>query len=180
MNTCLKPLAAVALICSLSTSEAFAQSGHPFLFARQAKTQAVRAEPAPGEQRRIVPDRSNGGQRGDGQGADGITRGQSGGAIIFQRGSANAGSISQDGTNNAAAIYQLGRNNSGAITQTGANNSACILQIGRNNTASVIQTINQSVGIAQTPRGTFEFPAVLCQLHGGDPQQLRRAVMAGL
>lgn len=180
MSKYLKQLAAVALVCTLSTSEAFAQAGRPFLFARQAKTQALRAEPAPGEQHRIMSDRSKGAQRDDGQGSDGVTRRQPGGAIIFQRGAANSGSISQDGTNNSAAIYQLGRNNSGAISQTGANNSACILQIGRNNTASVIQVNNQSVGIAQTPRGTFEFPAVLCQLHGGDPQQLRRAVMAGL
>lgn len=179
MRKCLRPLAAVALAFTLSPAEAFAQAGHPFLFARQAKAQAVRTEVAPGEHLRLMPGRIKSGQRDEGQGSAGVTEGPSGGAIIFQRGSGNAGSISQDGTINSAAIYQLGRNNSGAITQTGANNTACILQIGRNNSASVIQTDSQSVGLAQTPRGTFEFPAFLCQLYGGDPQKLRRAVMAG-
>ncbi len=176
-------LAAVALISALGASGAHAQNTYPSLFAKQSKPAPVRTEPVRVEPVRVepippAPSRVDINQQGRGNGASIGQTGPRNSAGIYQRGDNNTGQTSQTGANDSADIYQIGRRNTGVITQTGSNNTACILQVGRNNTASVIQTGNQSVGIAQTPRGTFEFPAILCQLHGKDPQKLRRTVMA--
>ena len=178
MSTLRLKLAALVLIGAFGASAAHAQNTYPSLFAKQSKPVAVRTEPARAEPARALPSRVDIDQQGRGNGASVGQNGRRNDTSIYQRGSNNTGQTSQNGANNTAGIYQIGRNNNGAITQTGANNTACILQIGRNNDATVIQTGNQSVGIAQTPHGTYEFPAILCQLHGKDPQKLRRAVMA--
>ena len=175
-------LAALVLISAFGASAAHAQNTYPSLFAKQSKPAPVRTEPVRVEPVRAIPvptapSRVDINQQGRGNGASVGQTGPRNDTSIYQRGSNNIGQTSQTGANNSAAIYQIGRSNNGVITQTGSNNTACILQIGRNNSATVIQTGNQSVGIAQTPHGTYEFPAILCQLHGKDPQRLRRAVM---
>jgi hypothetical protein len=50
------------------------------------------------------------------------------------------------------------------------------VQIGRNNSADIAQTGGQSVGVVQTRKGSFEFPAALCELDPKNPAKLRRAV----
>ncbi len=178
-------LAAVALISALGASAAHAQNSYPSLFAKQnkpARTEPVRAQPVHVEPVRIEPVRAAPGrvviqQEGRGNGAAVGQNGPRNNAAITQRGAGNTGQISQDGANNSAGVYQIGRNNSGTITQTGANNVACLLQVGRNNTATVTQTGGQSVGVVQSPRGTWEIPAAYCGLHGRDPENIRRAAL---
>jgi hypothetical protein len=177
MSTLRLKLAAIALISALGASAAHAQS-YPSLFAKQGKPATVRVEPVHAAPIRTAPSRVVVDQQGRDNGAAVGQTGLRNNAGIYQRGESNFGQTSQTGASNTGSIYQVGRNNSGTITQTGDNNAACIIQLGRNNSANVTQTGGQSVGVVQSPRGTWEIPAAYCGVQGRDPESLRRAALA--
>jgi hypothetical protein len=162
MSTFRFKLAGLALITALGASAAHAQS-YPSLFSGHSRQAAMK--PAV----EIKQEGRNNGAAAAQNGIDNAIR-------ILQNGSFNTGQVRQDGVNNDATIRQIGKNNNGTITQTGSNNSACLVQIGRNNSGEIVQSGGQSVGVVQTRKGTFEFPAALCELDPKNPGKLRRAV----
>lgn len=103
-------------------------------------------------------------QNGRDNGAAIAQHGRDSAARIIQEGLANTGMINQSGNNNDATIRQLGRGNDASVMQTGDNNTACVVQIGKNLSTDVTQTGNQSQGVIQTKKGSYNIPGQLCSL----------------
>jgi hypothetical protein len=118
-------------------------------------------------------------QKGRDNGAAVSQNGRADVARIIQQGLANTGMINQTGNNNDATIRQLGRGNDASITQTGDNNAACVVQIGKNLSTDVSQTGNQSQGVIQTKKGSYNIPGELCSLDPGSKGYWQRLGFKG-
>lgn len=118
-------------------------------------------------------------QKGRDNGAAVSQNGRADVARIIQQGIANTGMINQTGNSNDATIRQLGRGNDASITQTGDNNAACVVQIGKGLSTDVTQTGNQSQGVIQTKKGSYNIPGQLCSLDPGSKGYWQRLGFKG-
>ena len=118
-------------------------------------------------------------QQGRDNGADVSQNGKANAAGINQDGVGNTGMINQNGNGNDASIRQLGRGNDASISQTGDNNAACVVQIGKNLSTDVNQTGNQSQGVIQTKKGSYNIPGQLCSLDPGSKGYWQRLGVKG-